>query len=396
MDNESKLKSNIWKIYFSSFFGTIELYGAVFVLFLLSNDLTMTEVMILETIFTVAIFFLEIPSGAFADRIGRKWSLALSGLFAALSFYVFGIGTIFWTFLIAQILIAASWAFNSGARSALIYDTLKELKQEKKYGKIFGRMYSIEMITLGFANLIGGFIAENTNYRYLFFISAIFALIGSLFNLSMKEPQIHKHLQEQNYFKHLKSAIKFSFSHKIIRNLIIYFGTFAALGHLLYFVVQPYYDYAGFSERFIGFAEFIYFGMSAVGAWMAWRLIKRVSEKKLLYLLLGVMGLAMTALSVVGKMWALVLIGIITFTEGVRNIFIDEEINKYTDSHHRATVISVKSMSKSIIYAIAAPLIGFVMDVYSPEAAFLMMGIGLMVFLVYIVFLFGIGTKWKE
>jgi len=49
----SSYESNIWKFYLLRFFGEFELTVAIFVLFLLAKGLSMTQIMILETIFTV-------------------------------------------------------------------------------------------------------------------------------------------------------------------------------------------------------------------------------------------------------------------------------------------------------------------------------------------------------
>lgn len=373
----------------SRFFDGLEISLPIFVLFLFANNLSMTQIMILETIFTIVIFFSEIPSGAFADRVGRKWSLVLSALTASIAWVIFGFGTTFWIFLIAQIFTAFAWAFSSGSGSALLYDSLKEMKREKEYGKLFGRTYFIQMITMGAAGIIGGLVALNLDYRIIFFITAFFFFIGAIVNMTLVEPPIHKHLQEKNYFMHLKKAIRFSFSHKIVRNLIIYFGTYAALAHIAYFIIQPYYFYSGFSEFVIGIASSAYFTFLAVGGFFAYYFIDNIKEKKLLFSLLFITGLSLIIMYFSNKYVAIFFIGLMTFTEGVRNIFIDKEINKYTDSHHRATILSVKSMGKSVIYAIAAPFIGLITDIYTPEAAFLMLGIGMMIFLIYIMWLFG-------
>jgi MFS family permease len=381
--------SNIWKLYIFYFFSALEFTLAIYTLFLLDNGLSMTEIMILESIFTITIFAFEVPSGAFADRIGRKWALFLSTFLASIAWLTFGFGTTFWIFLLAQIFIGLAWAFSSGADSAFIYDTLKELKREKEYDKMFGIFYFIDMFTLGVVGVISGFLATIMDYKNLFFITSFLFFIASLVSLTLKEPPIHKHLQEKNYFNHLKKAVKFSINHKIIRNLIIYFGTYAALAHLAYFIIQPYYKDAGFSELILGIAISAYFMFLAIGGLFAHKIIKRFKEKSLLFSLLLITGVSLIALYFSNKYIAIFFIGLITFTEGIRNVFIGKEI----DSHHRATVISVKSMSKSVIYAFAAPIIGLVTDIYTPEASLLMLGIGMLIFLVYIIWLFGWNSK---
>ena len=251
--------SNIWKYYLFIIFGRIELTVSIFVLFFLANNLNMTQVMILETIFTIALFFFEIPSGAFADKVGRKTSLVLSNLSLCISFVIFGLGNSFFAFMIAQIFTALFWALKSGADSAFIYDSLKELKREKEYSKIFGIGSSIWMFILASLGLVSTYLSTYLGFRMLFFISAGFFFIGFLIALTFKEPPIHKHLQEPNYFKHIGNALKFTYNHKIVRNLIIYYGLFAALSHLTYFLIQPYYNFSDLSINVLGIAITCYF-----------------------------------------------------------------------------------------------------------------------------------------
>lgn len=385
--------SNIWKYYLFIFFGRIELTVSIFVLFFLANNLNMTQIMILETIFTVTIFFLEIPSGTFADKMGRKTSLVLSNLSLCISFIIFGLGNSFFIFMIAQIFGALFWVLKSGADSAFIYDSLKEMKREKEYGKIFGIGSSIWMFTLAGLSIISTFLSTYLGYRILFFISAGFFFIGSLIALTFKEPPIHKHLQESNYFQHTKKAIQFSYNNKIVRNLIIYYGLFAALGHLTYFLIQPYYDYSALPINILGIAMACYFLFAGVGNILAPNIIKRFTENKLLFSLLFFGSISFIAIYLFPPIIAIVFISLMSFLSGIRDIFIEQAINQHTDSHHRATVISVKGMSKSLMYAIFAPLIGLFTDIYSPAIAFLMMGIGMFIFLIYISFLFKLYKK---
>jgi MFS family permease len=375
--------SNIWKFYLFKIVGAMELTISIFVLFLLANNLSMTQVMMLETIFIGLVLLLEVPSGAFADIFGRKLSVALAMLFASISFVIFGLGTTYWTFLIAQIFIAFGWALTSGADSALLYDSLKEIKEESKYAKIYGKGNFLQLFTYSGSALISGLLSIYLGYRNLFFISAVIFFIAFIIGLTFKEPPIHKKVHKKNYFKHLLEAIKFSYNQKVVRNLIIYYGMFAALGHLTWFLLQPFYDQSTFPKYIVGIAIFLYFITAGLGNLTAEKFIKRIKEEKLLVIILLIASLSFIGIFFVHKLIALLLISIMSFVCGVRDIFVNKGINEQTDSHQRATVISIQSMSKSLMYAIFAPLIGYFTDVFSPSAAFLMMGIGLFIFFIY-------------
>jgi MFS family permease len=391
MNNE--YNGNILKFYLFSIFGGFELTVSIFALFFLSNHLSMIQVMTLEAIFIITILFLEIPSGVFADMFGRKTSLVLSSIFLILSFITFGLGSTFWIFLIAQILMSFCWALKSGADSAFIYDSLKELRKEDQYESVFGKVSFIWMFSLTIISIVSAYLASIIGFRALFFISVAFYLIALLISLTFKEPPIHKHLQEKSYFKHLKKAIKFTISHKVVRNFIIYYGLFAAVTHLMYFVIQPYYEFSGLPRYILGITMASYFLFAGIGHLLAGKIMKIVSEKRLLISLLLISSLSFIVLFNINLIIAILFIAISSFASGVRDIFVEKEINIHTKSYHRATVISIKSISKSLMYAVFAPLIGLFVDIYSPNAAFLMMGIGLFIFLIYIILLFKLYDK---
>lgn len=385
---KTNYESNIWKFYLFMFLNGLELTIPIYVLFLLANNLSMTQVMILEVIFIVLTLGLEVPSGAFADLYGRKTAFIISDLSFVIGFLIFGFGTNFWHFLIANILVACSMAFWSGTDSAFVYDTLKELKREKDYAKIFGRGHSFVNIIFAFMALAGVAIASKTGYRPLFFITAGFVFLAIFVALSFKEPPIHKKLLDRKYSEHLKEALKFASTHKIVRNFIIYFSVAGALSHLTWFVLQPYYGQSSLPIYFVGIAIFLYFFIYSFGMMFSNFFVKKFSEKGVIFTNLLISSFSFIGFFFINKIAALVVLSIMTFFNGVSNIFVDRGINHHTDSHHRATVLSIKNMGKSIFYAIFAPLIGLFTDIFSPEAAFLMMGVGLFAHFIFIVFLF--------
>ncbi|MEA3430089.1 MAG: MFS transporter [Nanoarchaeota archaeon] len=380
-------ESNIWKFYLFRVVSTLDFTVSTFVLFLLANYLSMTQVMSLQTIFVVVVLMLEVPSGVFADLVGRKLSVALAMLCASISYVIFGFGTNYWTFLIAMVVIAFCWALRSGADSALLYDSLKELEKENQYAKIFGRGNFYSQLTWSILALAGGFLAIYLGYRNLFFISAFLFFLAFVIGLWFKEPPIHKKVHKKNYYKHLIEAIKFSYNHKYVKNLIIYFGLFAALGHITWFLIQPFYEQSTFPKYIVGIAISLYFFTAGLGNLAAGKITRRTKKNRLLILILLIASLSFIGIFFVNKLSVLILICIISFVCGVRDILVNKGINKHTDSHHRATVISIQSMSRNLMYAVFAPLIGYFTDIYTPSAAFLMMGVGLFLFFVYFLIL---------
>ena len=80
----------------------------------------------------------------FADIYGRRLSLFFGSILTFLGYLIFSFYSGFNEFFIAEIFLGIG-GLISGADSALIYDTLLELKKDEDYTKIEGKIYGIEM-----------------------------------------------------------------------------------------------------------------------------------------------------------------------------------------------------------------------------------------------------------
>ena len=91
--------------------GRFHCSAAVFYLFF-GEFLTLEGLLQLEAIYYVAYVLLEVPSGYFSDRVGRKPTLVISASALVLSFLLFSIGSTFAIFALAQILNAVGWTLS--------------------------------------------------------------------------------------------------------------------------------------------------------------------------------------------------------------------------------------------------------------------------------------------
>jgi predicted MFS family arabinose efflux permease len=79
----------------------------------------MTEIMLLQAIFGVAVAVLEFPSGYLADRIGYRSALLLGALASIAGWTAHASATSFWTVATAEVLLGAGLSLISGADTAL-------------------------------------------------------------------------------------------------------------------------------------------------------------------------------------------------------------------------------------------------------------------------------------
>src|SRR3989338_8027981 len=94
-----KYKSNIWKSYVVEFFKSLHFFSGVLIpFFTLWGGITFAQVMFLQALFTFSRFLFEIPTGAIADYIGRKTSVAIGMAITAVAALVYASTPSFWIF----------------------------------------------------------------------------------------------------------------------------------------------------------------------------------------------------------------------------------------------------------------------------------------------------------
>ena len=125
-----QLHHNIFKIYLLKGFVWFMVAMPIIVLFFQEHGLSLMQVMILQSVYSLTVAVTEIPSGYFADFFGRKNSIILSSFFMFLGYLIFSNYSGFEIFIFAEILVAIGGSLMSGADSAIMYDTLLEIKRE--------------------------------------------------------------------------------------------------------------------------------------------------------------------------------------------------------------------------------------------------------------------------
>src|SRR5690242_9192879 len=103
---------------------TSYLWVPIFVPFMISRGLTFRDIMILGGVYSAVVIVIEVPTGAFADRIGRRTSMMLGALIMAASCLIAYQSHSFAEFLISESMAAISMSLCSGADSAYLFDLL--------------------------------------------------------------------------------------------------------------------------------------------------------------------------------------------------------------------------------------------------------------------------------
>lgn len=391
--SQNQYLTNIGKFYIYKIFTSLQITVPIYVIFLLANDLSMTQVMVLQSFYTALIFLFEVPSGVFADLYGRKNSLILSSIFLTTAFLIFGIGRNYVIFLLAALLWAIAQSLRSGADTAILFDSLKSIKKTNLFTKYNGRANSLEMLILGISAITGGIIANYFGNRLLFFITAILFSISIVVAITFKEPGIHKKIIEKKYMRHMKQALLVSYKNKIVNNFILFFAFFGAFAYMLYYLIQPFFNEGKYGKFIVGGVVAGYFLFCSIGSFFSEHIIKKIKSKQLVKLVVLLSLIIFLLIPQVSTWLAILFVFLHSFIAGVAGILTNTKINENIEPNHRATILSILNFFQKIIYAILAPLIGYFAEVYTLDVAFFIIGIFLLTFLMFIILSLNFGSS---
>jgi MFS family permease len=373
------IDSNIRKIYLISFLEGLEFIGGVLIPFyLLWGKISFFQITLLQSIFSISSLLMEIPSGAIADRFGRKFSVVLSGIITVIAVVVYSIYPNFYIFIIGELLFAAGAALISGASDALVYDTLKDTCKEKASKKVFARISSASNIGRTIALPIGSAIAAFIGLREAMLFMALPWFIAFLIMLTLKEP---KSDYSENYIETLKSGLRYFKGHRILKIMAFDKVAIATTAFLIIWLFQPVLMQLDM--------PIIYFGIigsaitiTQIAFMNRFDWLEKIFRGKKRYLLFSALlaGLGYILLGMAGSAAAAIIIIIIMSGFGLsRDVLYSSYMNKHIESKNRATVLSVVSMLQKLFLGIMYPLVGLAVN-WSLNITLVMLGIMTMAF----------------
>lgn len=365
---------NLTALYLVKIAKWMNLVMPVIVLFYKSNGLTMKDIFLLQSVYSLTLMTLEIPTGYFADRAGRKTSILIGATlgFAGYLAYSFSFG--FWQFVIAEVILGVSQSLVSGADSAMLYDTLTASKQKDRYTQLEGRVTSIGNFGEAFAGIIGGLLAVSS-LRTPFYVQTCVALIAIPAAIMLAEPP-GKSIKIKPRLSEIRSII-FSVLHgnvKLKWNTFFSAITGAATLTMAWFA-QPYFGQIKIPIPMYGVLWAVLNLSVGIAAVYAWRFEKKFGASLTVIVFTLAIFSSYILLPFMPGYTGLAILLVFYLARGLATPTLRNYINIITTSEVRATVLSVRNFLIRLIFAITGPLWGWMTDRYSLRTAIISAGL---------------------
>ena len=371
-----KVENNIIKMYYLKAIQWFMVAMPIIVLFFKEHDLSLTQVMLLQAIYSIVIVLFEIPSGFIADVFERKNVIFFSTIFSFFGYLIFSFFSGFYCFAIAQILVGIGGSLISGSDSSLIYDTLLQLKKNKAYTKIEGKNYAIGNFSESIAAILGGYLAL-TSLSLPIYIQTAVLFFSIPISLTLVEPSVNKKNRVEKSIKSMIDIMKFAIiKNKKIRYLIIYSSIMGFATLSMAWFVQPFLIEIHFYLGYYGILWAILNFSAGITSYNAYKIYEKMKSYNLLIFISLIMSISFIMLGLNITYLGLVFIFIIYFIRGIVTPILRNEININIESNKRATVLSIRSLFIRLTFAILAPILAYISEInFSLTITFILMGL---------------------
>jgi MFS family permease len=368
------VKRNLTALYLVKIAKWMNLIMPVIVLFYKSNGLSMKDIFLLQSVYSFTLMTLEIPTGYFADRVGRKSSILLGAMLGFTGYLAYSFSFGFWQFVLAEVILGVSQSLVSGADSAMLYDTLAAAKQQDKYTQLEGRITSIGNFGEAFAGIIGGLLAV-ASLRTPFYVQTCVAMIAVPAAFMLVEPPV-KTIKIKPGLKAIRSIIYKALHGDVKLKWNTFFSAITGAATLtMAWFAQPYFAQISIPVTMYGVLWAILNLSVGLAAIFAWRFEKKAGAPRTVIVFTLALFSSYLLLTFMPGYTGLIVLLVFYLARGLATPTLRNYINIITTSEVRATVLSVRNFLIRLIFAVTGPLWGWITDKYSLQTAIISAGL---------------------
>lgn len=219
-------------------------YTPIYALYLIEGNVSLATIIISGSVYSIAVFVSEIPTGMLADKYGQKTSLLIGYAIEAFSVGILLIHPNTQLFLILSFVRGLGESFVSGSEEALLYESVvrvKGLNFKKTYSKFLSNGQIGFLVSTGVAGFGYQYFGESI-FPTFFVMSTLSFLIVSMLALFLKnhKADIFNGVQGSGMLIVVKESLSLIRSNPIVRTLAIV-GTLTLSGE--YFIQDVYQSY---------------------------------------------------------------------------------------------------------------------------------------------------------
>ena len=326
-------------------------WQAVWFLFF-QDTLSAADAVLLYVIFDLSTTALEVPLGVLSDRIGRRFTLVLSGLTGAAGLALIGVGEVFWVFALGQVLQGASKSFSSGTDSAFLYESLRDAGREAEVEHQELRAWRFAFAALAVSALSGGALGL-VDPRLAFWVTAAAFAVSLGLGVMFAEPKADIRRAGRQ-----SDVLRAAFRQPALRWLFVLSLLMYVFSHLPFVFGQPFIlealesvGLAGEAPLVSGAVAALMMVLSLAASVVAPRLRSRLGLVALLLVAFGGQIGLIAVLAATNSVLAIALLLLRKVPDSLSQPFLLARVQPLLGSAARATYLSLQSFVGRLLLA---------------------------------------------
>lgn len=333
--------------------------SAIWMIYLANHGYSPLAIGLFEMLFHVAKFVTEVPTGIFADMLGRRKSLIVYCAITSVEMLLFLMPTPP-LMVLSFALSGTAYAFRGGASEAILWNIAGHAdseRQAQRYSRLVSRMYLVAMIGSLIGTTLGGYLG-NLLMVLPFILGSLFALLGIIPLLLLPEQKIAAS-ERTSALRHFGKGIQAVWKSPALVGLLLISGLTEGCWQTIYYFYQLYLHGLGFSLSIIGLIVAASIATGFLFTAAAPFLMRGLKERWLvpIFVACQIGGLALMSLP---QAWP-GLIGYLVFFQASVSVLgpaISTYVNQRSPEAQRATVLSLQTGLFSAAMIVLFPLFG--------------------------------------
>ncbi|MDE2744574.1 MAG: MFS transporter [Chloroflexota bacterium] len=391
----SAFARNIPLYYLFQFVRGFHFWLPVWFLFLQSqHGLSYVQIGLMEVLFGIATIAAEVPTGAIADRFGRRVALGFGALGFAGATVLFALLN-FPALIVGHLFMSITRTLMSGSDDALLFDSLRQLKRTDEYERHAGRSSAVGTSSLLAATILAGPLVSLLDFRAVIIISAVGMGLAGLIALTLREPprreadingdgdgdgdgdQPPSTPSGIAVLNEIRVGLRISLRNRQVLWAILFGGVLLATLDLPEFFIQPFVRSHGVDPSLDLAQGLTYSSLMLpsflglmIGAMLAAPLAARLGERWSLPAVLIAGLLVFIPLLLVDHLALVASLALLAAATAAVQPLAGGYINRRIPSDQRATVLSIFSLCTAVMITIVIGTASALVDAYNFQAGF--------------------------
>lgn len=308
----------------------------------------------------------EIPTGAIADRLGRRKSFIFGNMLLLLYPVAFILGAPLALFVPILILAGIGNAFTSGTLAPLVHASYEKAGlSNKSYHKFLSNDRAVTFIARALSGATGA--ALYTIEPWLPFAGWLLAIVCNIIIGYYLVEKTSESPKTVSYGSHISSTLRTMAGNSLIVSTLVVYTIINIVAEAIWTGYQLFYDADGRSAFTIGMLFSVIAIVSAIGAYLIRKMYDRIHPISILFIGSGLV--LMTALLLYQPLTDLRLVAILpmALASGFMMLTVTAVLQHQVQNSFQSTALSIFSVVVYALYAIASMLLGLVFDLFGSE-----------------------------